>query len=187
MHNESMSYRLPLLAVCIGASIGLAGCAHYFEPLGGATAKLRFVSLPGSKTEVHELNDTQCLGTPGAAIAVVGLGVTGGTNQGRSLGMALQETVQRPTASETSVRAGKPFAAQFKASAAPGPRGANWSYPACTKGFVLTPKEGEQYEAQLEQVHGGCVLNVFRLSRERDGSYVRRVAENARELKSRCN
>ena len=165
----------------------LAGCAQYFEPIGGATARLRFVSLPGSKTEIHELNNTQCLGGKGAAIATVGLAVSGGLNQGRSQRMELQETVQRPTASEISLRAGKPFAAQFKAHSAPGPRGANWDYPACTKGFVLTPKEGEQYEAQLEQVHGSCVINVFRISRERDGSYVRRVAETGHELKTRCN
>ena len=177
---------MPRHLIAIAACLALAGCAHYFEPFGGATAKLRFVSLPGSKTEIHELSNTQCIGNSGAAIATVGLAVKGGTNQGRSQGMPLQETVQRPTASEISIRAGRPFAAQFQAARVPGPRGASWSYEACTRGFVLTAKEGENYEAQLEQYHGGCVVNVFRISRERDGTYVRRVAENARELKTRC-
>jgi len=167
--------------------LALAGCAHYFGPFGGATAKLRLVSLPGSKTEIRELSDTECVGSTGAAIATVGLGVKNGTNQGRSLGMPLQETVQRPTATEIGIRAGRPFAAQFQAARVTGPRGTNWAYEACTRSFVLTAKEGEQYEAQLEQYHGGCVVNVFRLSRERDGSYVRRVAENARELRTRCD
>lgn len=165
----------------------LAGCAHYFEPLSGATAKLRFVTLPGARTEVSELSETQCAGHPGATIAVLGNAVRDGTNQGRSLGMPLQETVARPTASETRIPAGQPFAAQFKANAAPGPKGAGWDYPACTRSFVLTAKEGESYEAQLEQLHGGCQLNVFRITREKDGSYVRRLAEHARELKTRCN
>lgn len=175
-------YLIPL-----AASLALSGCAHYFEPMGGATAKLRFVSLPGAKTEIHELSDTQCIGGTGASIATVGLGVSGGKNQGRSLKIPLQETVQRPTASEVSIRAGKPFAAQFRAARAAGPRGANWSYESCTRSFVLTAKEDENYEAQLEQYHGGCVVNVFRISRERDGTYVRRVAENAKELKTRCD
>lgn len=183
MQNPLMPRRLVVITACLA----LAGCAHYFEPMGGATAKLRFVSLPGAKTEIHELSDTQCIGGTGAAIATVGLGVSNGKNQGRSLSMPLQETVQRPTASEVSIRAGKPFAAQFKAARAAGPRGAIWAYESCSKSFVLTAKEGEHYEAQLEQYHGGCVLNVFRINRERDGSYVRRVAENAKELKTRCD
>jgi hypothetical protein len=178
-----MHMRLPLLAI----TLLLAGCAHYFEPLGGATARLRFVSLPGTKTEISELAETRCAGQPGATIAIVGNTIKDGTNQGRSLAMPLQETVARPTASETRIRAGQPFAAQLKASAAPGPKGAGWDYPACTRSFVLTAKEGENYEAQLEQLHGGCQLNVFRITREKDGSYVRRVAENAHELKARCN
>lgn len=165
----------------------LAGCAHYFEPMGGASAKLRFVSLPGAKTEISELAETHCAGRPGATIANVGMAVRDGANQGRSLSMPLQESVPRATASEARIRAGQPFAAQLKASAAPGPKGAGWDYPACTRSFVITAKEGENYEAQLEQLHGGCQLNVFRITREKDGSYVRRVAENARELKTRCN
>jgi hypothetical protein len=176
-----------ILVVALLLPAALAGCANYLEPFGGAAAKLRFVSLPGNRTEIRELPDSDCVGSAGASIATVGLSVTGGHNQGRSQGMPLQETVQRPTASETVVRAGKPFAAQLQASKSAGPRGANWSYEACTKSFVLTPKEGENYEAQLEQYRGGCVINIFRISRERDGTYVRRVAETGRELKTRCN
>lgn len=183
MQNFHMSLRLVTLAACLA----LGGCAHYFEPFGGSTAKLRFVSLPGSKTDIHELSDTECIGSSGAAIATVGLGVSGGLNQGRSQNMPLQETVQRPTASEITIRAGKPFAARFQAARASGPRGSGWAYEACSKSFTLTAREGEFYEAQLEQYHGGCVINVFRISRERDGSYVRRVADNGRELKARCN
>lgn len=160
-----------------------AGCAHYVEPFGGATAKLRLVSLPGNTTEVRELPDAQCTG---GMLAKLGLGVKFGTRQGQSLQMPLQDSVPRAAASELTVRAGAPFAAQFKASAGPGPKGAGWAYPACTKSFVLTPKEGELYEAQLEQLNGACQINVFRLSHERDGSHVRRIAENARELKPRC-
>lgn len=177
-----MPRHLFALATCLA----LAGCAH-FEGFSGDTAKLRFVSLSGSRTEIHELSNTQCIGRTGVMIATVGLGVKGGMNQGRSMGIPLQETVQRPTASEMAVRAGKPFAAQFQVASAPGPRGTSGFYEACTKSFVLTPKEGENYEAQLEQYRGGCVLNVFRISRERNGSYVRREAENARELKTRCD
>lgn len=177
--------RMRLLAPAIVLLLG--ACAHYFEPLSGTTAKLRFVSLPGAKTEISELAETRCAGRAGATIAVVGNAVKDGKNQGKSLGMPLQETVARPTASEARIRANQPFAAQLKAHAAPGPKGAGWDYPACTRSFVLTAKEGENYEAQLEQLHGGCQLNVFRLTREKDGSYVRRVAENARELKTACN
>ena len=169
------------------ATLALAGCAHYVEPFGGTTAKLRVVSLPGSATEVRELDDTQCIGSTGALIASLGLSVKNGTNQGRSLHMPLQDGVPRLAGGELTIRAGQPFAAQFKAKATSGPKGAGWDYPACARSFVLTAKEGEYYEAQLEQLHGGCQLNVFRISRERDGSYVRRVAENARELKTRCN
>jgi hypothetical protein len=174
-----LRYLTPLLIV-----LALAGCAH-FEPFG-ATAKLRLVSLSGGRTDIHELRDTNCVGRLDATIATVGLGVKGGLNQGRSLGMPLQDTVQRPTASEMSIRAGQPFAAQFQVARTPGPRGTNSFYEACTRSFVLVPKAGEYYEAQVEQYRGGCVLNVFRISRERDGSYVRRVADGARELKTRC-
>lgn len=183
MQNSCMSRRIFAVTACLA----LAGCAHYFEPMGGATAKLRFVSLPGSKTEIHELSDTECAGNNAGAIATVGLGVTSGKNQGKSQGMPLQETVQRPTASETIIRAGKPFAARMQAARTAGPRGSNWAFEACSKSFVITAREGEFYEAQLEQYHNGCVINVFRINRERDGSYVRRVADNAHELKARCN
>lgn len=176
------SYRF-LLPVC---ALALSGCAHYADPFTGPTAKLRVVSLPGSATEVRELDDPRCVGRPGVLVAQLGISVKNGANQGRSLHMPLQESVPQAAASEINVRAGQPFAAQFKLSASPGPRGLGWSYPACVKSFVLTPKEGEQYEAQVEQLHGACHLNVFRLSRERDGSHVRRVAENGRELKARC-
>lgn len=167
-------------------ALALAGCAHYIEPLGGATAKLRVVTLPGSATEVRELNDTQCAGGAGALIARLGLKVQNGVNQGRSLHIPLQEGVPRLAASELHIRAGQPFAAQFKAQAAPGPKGAAWAYPACTRSFVLTPQPGAYYEVQLEQIHDACQLNVFRLSREKDGTYVRRIAETGRELKANC-
>lgn len=168
------------------AALALAGCAH-FEGFGGNTAKLRLVSLSGARTEIHQLASTDCIGRTGAPIATVGLGVKGGLNQGRSLGMPLQGTVQGATASETSIPAGKPFAAQFHVDRAAGPRGTNTFYEACTKGFVLTPQAGENYEAQVEQYRGGCVLTVFHLSRERNGIYVRREAANARELTTRCD
>jgi hypothetical protein len=180
-HNRGMLRTLiPLLA-----AVAIAGCAH-LDGFGAGTAKLRFVSLSGSRTEIHELADTRCIGERGAKIATIGLEVRGGANQGRSLGMPLQDTVQRPTATEISLPAGQPFAAQFQVAGAPGPRGTHSFYDACTKSFVLTPKAGENYEAQVEQYRGGCTLNVFHIHRERNGSYVRRVAENARELKTRC-
>lgn len=167
----------------------LAGCAHFegFAGFGGDTAKLRLVSLSGARTEIHRLSNTECGGRTGTLIATVGLGVKGGLNQGHSLGMPLQGTVQRPTASEMTIPAGKPFAAQFHVDRVAGPRGTNTFYEACTKSFVLTPEAGENYEVQVEQYRGGCTLNVFQLSRERNGSYVRREAANARELKSRCD
>jgi hypothetical protein len=65
--------------------------------------------------------------------------------------------------------------------------GAQGFHPACTKSFMITAREGDNYEVQLEQYLGGCVLNVFRITREKDGSYVRRIADNAHELKKRCN
>lgn len=179
-----MRHTTPLVLIF---TLALAGCAHYIEPIGGATAKLRVVSLPGNATEVRELNDTHCVGSSAGLIASLGLSVKNGTNQGRSLHMPLQDGVPRLAAGELNIRAGQPFAAQFKANAASGPKGAGWSYPACSKSFAFTPKEGEYYEAQLEQLNTGCQINVFRISRERDGSYVRRIAEQSRELKTRCN
>jgi hypothetical protein len=165
----------------------LAGCAQYFGPIGGATANLRFVSLPGNKTEIHELSDAHCIGSLGPMIAVVGHTVSNGPGQGRSLGMPLQETVPRPIASEVRISASQPFAAQMSAVKGPGPTGTPGFHPACTKSFVLRAKEGDDYEVQLEQYLGGCVLNVFRITREKDGSYVRRLANNAHELKKHCN
>jgi hypothetical protein len=171
------------------AALTLAGCAHFegFGGFGGDTAKLRLVSLSGARTEIHELANAECSRRSGALIAIVGLGVKGGLNQGRSLGMPLQGTVQRPTATEIAIPAGKPFTGQFHVDRVSGPRGTNTFYEACTRSFVLTPRAGESYEVQVEQYRGGCTLNVFHLSRERDGSYVRREAANARELKTRCD
>lgn len=170
------------------AALTLAGCAHFqgFEGFRGDTAKLRLVSLSGARTEIRQLPNTECVGRTGALLATVGLDVKGGLNQGHSLGMPLQGTVQRPTASEITIPAGKPFAAQFHVNRVAGPRGTNTFYEACTKSFVLTPKAGENYEVQVEQYRGGCALNVFHLSRERNGTYVRREAPNANALTIRC-
>lgn len=175
--------RTSLSAVIL--SLLVSGCAH-FPGFGGDTAKLRLVSLSGARTEIHQLSDTECVGRTSRLIAVVGLGVKGGVNQGHSLGMPLQGTVQRPTATEIALYADKPFAAQFQVDRMSGPRGTHTFYEACTKSFVLTPQAGENYEVQLEQYRGGCAVNVFHLTRERNGVYVRRKAEDARELTTRC-
>ena len=180
--NSVMAYRLIALAACLT----LAACAH-FEGFGGDTAKLRLVSLSGARTEIHQLSDTECVGRTGRLIAVVGLGVKGGMNQGHSLRMPLQGTVRQPTASEIAIHADKPFAAQFRVDRVAGPRGTHTFYEACTKSFVLMPQAGENYEARVEQYRGGCALNVFHLSRERNGAYVRREAANAHELTTRCD
>lgn len=154
----------------------LQGCTHYTPPFAGPTAKLRFVSLPGNKTEIHALVDARCDSTPGATIAVVGEALRNAAGQGRSVGIPLSDPTSRSNASEITLRSGQAFAAQIKAAKAPGPTGANWHYEQCNKRFVLTPQEGMHFEAQLEQYHGGCTLNVFRISREA-GTYVRRVAD----------
>lgn len=154
----------------------LQGCAHYTPPLAGPTAKLRFVSLPGNKTEIHALLDARCDSTPGTMIAVVGEALRNQTGQGRSVGVPLDDPSSRSNASEITIRSGQAFAAELKAAKGPGPGGVKWSYERCTKRFVLTPKEGMSFEAQLEQYNGGCTLNVFRISREA-GSYVRRLAD----------
>ena len=57
---------------------------------------MRFASLPGNATEIHEIEDQRC---PGSLIAKLGLNVKDGTNQGRSLRMPLQESVPRPPSS----------------------------------------------------------------------------------------
>lgn len=165
----------------------LSGCAHYVEPLGGSSAKLRLVTLPGNPTEVHALDDPRCIGNPKKLIAKLGLKVKDGTNQGRNLQMPLQEGFARTTATELGVHVNQPFAAQFKAAAGHGPSHADWSYPACSKSVVFTPKDNENYEVQFEQLAEGCILNVFRITREKDGSYVRRIAPNTQVLKARCN
>ena len=165
----------------------LSGCAQYVEPLGGSSAKLRLVTLPGNTTEVHAREDPRCIGNPGKLIAKLGLKVKDGTNQGRSLQMPLHEGFARATATELGVHINQPFAAQFKTVAGRGPSHADWSYPACSKSFVINPKENENYEVQFEQLAEGCLLNVFRISREKDGSYVRRIAPNTQVLKARCN
>ncbi|MBI5753167.1 MAG: hypothetical protein HZA59_13650 [Hydrogenophilales bacterium] len=162
---------LPILPVLL-----LGGCAHYFEPLGGPTANLRFVSLPGNKTEIHALSEARCDSAPSATIAVVGEALRNETGQGRSVGMPLSDPASRTNASEIAIRSGQAFAAQMKAAQGPGPSGVKWAYGKCSKRFVLNPKEGMNYEAQLEQYNGGCTLNVFRISREA-GTYVRRLAD----------
>ena len=175
------------LTLLIALATLLAGCAHYIEPIGGSTAKLRVVSLPGNTTEIRELDDPRCIGNGGALVAKLGLSVKDGANQGRSLQMPLHDPLPRAATSELSVRANQPIAMLFKASSGRGPKVADWSYPACNKAFALTPKEGELYEAQFEQLQNDCQLNVFRISREKDGSYIRRLASNAQALRARCN
>lgn len=154
----------------------LQGCAHYTPPLTGPTAKLRFVSLPGNKTEIHALVDARCDSPPGATIAVVGEALHNEMGQGRSVGIPLSDPLSRSNASEITIRSGQAFGAQMKAARAPGPGGGKWYYEKCSKRFLLTPKEGMHFEAQLEQYDGGCTLNVFRISREA-GTYIRRVAD----------
>ena len=148
---------LPLSLVAL---LALQGCTHYLPPLAGPTAKLRFVSLPGYKTEIHALNEARCDSAPGASIAALG-----GADPAAST-----------NAREIMVRSDQGFAAQIKAAAGAGPGGAKWAYAKCSKRFVLNPKEGASYEAQLEQYNGGCTLNIFRISRE-SGNYVRRLAD----------
>ena len=154
----------------------LQGCTHYMPPLAGPTANLRLVSLPGNKTEIHALVDARCDSIPGATIAVVGEALRNEAGQGRSVGVPLDDPSSRSNASEITIRSGQALAVQMKAAKAPGPGGVQWRYEKCSKRFVLTPKEGMNFEAQLEQYNGGCVLNIFRISREA-GSYVRRVAD----------
>lgn len=173
----------PLLAL---ATV-LAGCTHYIEPLGGNTAKLRLVSLPGNITEIRALENPRCIGSGGTLVAKLGLNVKDGANQGRSLQIPLHDPLPRAATSELNVRADQPIALLFKAASGRGPKVADWSYPACNKAFTLTAKEGELYEAQFEQLQNDCQLNVFRISREKDGSYIRRLAGNAKPLKARCN
>ena len=152
------------------------GCTHYTPPLTGPTAKLRFISLPGNKTEIHALVDARCDSILGTTIAVVGEALRNEAGQGRSVGVPLDDPSSRSNASEITIRSGQALAVQMKAEKAPGPGGVKWSYEKCSKRFVLTPKEGMNFEAQLEQYNGGCTLNIFRISREA-GTYVRRVAD----------
>ena len=159
----------------LGIALALQGCSQYLPPLTGPTAQLRFFTLPGNKTEIHTVGEARCDGAPDASIAVLGESQHNATGQGRSLGMPLGDVIPKANSSEITIRSGQAFAAQMKAVAAPGPRGADWSYEKCRKRFVLKPKEGVNYEAQLEQYDGGCTLNVFRLSHEA-GTYVRRLA-----------
>lgn len=140
--------------------LALQGCTHYLPPLAGPTAKLRFVTLPGNKTEIHALNEARCESAPGASIAALG-----GPDPAAS-----------SNAREITVRSDQGLAVQMKAAAGAGPGGAKWAYAKCSKRFVLVPKESVSYEAQLEQYNGGCTLNVFRLSRE-SGTSVRRLAD----------
>ena len=152
------------------------GCTHYTPPLAGPTAKLRLISLPGNKTEIHALVDARCDSAVGTPIALVGEALRNGAGQGRSVGVPLDDPSSRSNASEITIRSGQAFGVQMKAAKAPGPGAANWSYEKCSKRFILTPKEGMNFEAQLEQYNGGCTLNLFRINREA-GSYVRRVAD----------
>jgi hypothetical protein len=158
-------------------TLALHGCTGYLPPLSGPTANLRFVSLPGNKTEIHALSEARCDSAPSATIAVVGEALRNETGQGRSVGMPLSDLSSRANASEIAIRSEQAFAAQMKAAPGPGPSGVKWAYGKCSKRFVLNPKEGMNYEAQLEQYHGGCTLNVFRISREA-GTYVRRLADS---------
>ena len=148
------------LLLFLFALFALQGCTHYLPPLAGPTAKLRFVTLPGNKTEIHALNEARCESAPGASIALLG-----GADPAAST-----------NAREIAVRSDQGFAAQIKAASGAGPGGAKWAYAKCSKRFVLHPKEGASYEAQLEQYNGGCTLNVFRINRE-SGTYVRRLAD----------
>lgn len=169
---------MPRLALPAMVTLALlfSGCAHYSAPLSGPTAKLRFVTLPGNKTEISSLNDARCDSAPDSTIAILGEALRNETGQGRSVGMPLGDSVPKASSSEIDVRSGQAFGAQIKAAAGRGPSGAKWAYGKCIKRFVLTPKEGVNYEAQLEQYNGGCTLNVFRISREA-GTYVRRLAD----------
>ena len=168
MCNKQLSSLLTLLL--------LQGCTHYTAPLTGPTAKLRFVSLPGNKTEIHALLDARCDSSPGTKIAVVGEALRNEAGQGRSVGVPLDDPSSRSNASEITIRSGQALAVQMKAEKAPGPGSTKWNYEKCSKRFVLTPKEGMNFEAQLEQYNGGCTLNIFRIGREA-GTYVRRVAD----------
>lgn len=167
------------------ACLGLVGCAHP-PGWGGDTARLRLVSLSGARTEIRQLAPGDCPDRPTTLLAVLGLGVRDGVNQGRSERMPLQDSVLPATATELVIPAGRPFAARFQVASAPGPRGTDTVYPACVKSFVLTPAAGENYEVQVEQFRGGCVLNVFHLDRLQDGRYVRRETRAGRELRRPC-
>ncbi|MDP1682887.1 MAG: hypothetical protein Q8L39_14090 [Burkholderiales bacterium] len=90
--------------------LALQGCAHYLPPLSGPTANLRFVSLPGNKTEINALNDARCDSTPGSTIAVVGEALRNETGQGRSVGIPLSDLSSRTNASEIAIRSGQAFA-----------------------------------------------------------------------------
>lgn len=185
-HQPRYSKAMRLALLLILANL-LAACTHYTEPLGGSTAKLRLVSLPGNATEIRELENPRCVGNGGALVAKIGLNVKDGTNQGRSLQMPLLDPLPRAATSELNVRADQPIAFLFKGGSGHGPKTADWSYTACNKSFSLIPKEGELYEAQFEQLQNECQVNVFRISREKDGSFIRRLAPNAKLVKARCN
>ena len=162
---------LPIFVIFI-----FQGCTHYTPPLTGPTAKLRLISLPGNKTEIHALADARCDSALGTPIALVGQALRNEAGQGRSVGVPLDDPSSRSNASEITIRSGQAFAVQISAAKAPGPGGAKWYYEKCSKRFVLTPKEGRKFEAQLEQYNGGCTLSVFRIGREA-GNYIRRVAD----------
>ena len=148
------------LLLFLFALLALQGCTHYLPPLAGPTAKLRFVTLPGNKTEIHALKEARCESAEGASIALLGGADPVASNNAR----------------EIAVRSDQGFAAQIKTASGAGPGGAKWAYAKCSKRFVLQPKEGASYEAQLEQYNGGCTLNIFRIGLDA-GIYVRRVAD----------
>lgn len=156
--------------------LALQGCATYLPPLTGPTAKLRFVTLPGNKTDIHTLDDARCDSPVDATLAVLGEKIANDSSQGRSGGIPLNDYGARANAREITIRSGQVFAAQMKAAQGPGPSGVKWDYAKCSKRFLLTPKEDAYYEAQLEQYNGGCTLNVFRIGKE-SGTYVRRLAD----------
>ena len=167
--------RSTLLAL-LYLTLAVQGCTQYTPPLSGPTANLRFLTLPGNKTEIHVLEEARCDSAIGASVAVIGQALHNETGQGRSVGMPLGELLNKANVSETIIRSGSAFAAQIEAAAAPGPKGESWRYEKCRKRFVLKPKVGVNYEIHIEQYQEGCTLNAFRLTREA-GTYVRHLAD----------
>ena len=53
-------------------ALALQGCTNYTSPLSGPTANLRFLTLPGNKTEIHTLDAPRCDSSSDKTIAIVG-------------------------------------------------------------------------------------------------------------------